>query len=103
MILVLNIECSPSFILGQGNLQFVALVVIAKSEFYSIKTSPFYLFFLSFLWWRINQIARHLTPHTKAEMDDVCCQIVKRGCLLLRKQLVFFVANLHLHMFIAHY
>ena len=45
MILVLNIECSPSFILGQGNLQFVALAVIAKLEFYSIKISPFYLFF----------------------------------------------------------
>ena len=45
MILVLNIECSPSFILGQGNLQFVALVVTAKSKFYSIKISPFSLFF----------------------------------------------------------
>ena len=46
MILVLNIECSPSFILGQGNLQFVALVVIAKSEFYSIKISPFFYSFV---------------------------------------------------------
>ena len=32
MTLVLNIECSPSFILGQGNLQFV--IRVASIPFY---------------------------------------------------------------------